>query len=66
MEKLDEAFSNEDHVTIVSLKSLYPQGAEKSIIYATCGIVLPRGKTSGRLRRSCYERFFSRTILAAT
>jgi len=44
MEKLDEAFSDEDHVTVVSLKSLYPQGAEKSIIYATCGIVLPRGK----------------------
>lgn len=44
MEKLNQAFDESDHVTVVSLKSLYPQGAEKSIIYATCGIVMPRGK----------------------
>lgn len=44
MEVLDQAFSSEDHVTVVSLPSVYPQGAEKSIIYATTGITVPRGK----------------------
>lgn len=40
---LDSSFTAEDHVTVVQLKSLYPQGAEKSIIYATTGIVVNEG-----------------------
>ena len=44
MTLLDKAFKPEENVLIVSLKSVYPQGAEKSIIYATTGIVVPRGK----------------------
>lgn len=41
---LDKAFSIEDNVTIVRLKSIYPQGAEKSIIYATTGVTVEEGK----------------------
>lgn len=41
---LDESFSPSDNITIVQLKSLYPQGAEKSIIYATTGVVVPEGR----------------------
>lgn len=37
---LNEAFRDASDVTIVRLKTIYPQGAEKSIIYATCGIVV--------------------------
>ncbi|MEG0895658.1 MAG: RnfABCDGE type electron transport complex subunit C, partial [Oscillospiraceae bacterium] len=39
---LNDAFPSE--VKIVALKSLYPQGAEKSIIYATTGIIIEEGK----------------------
>lgn len=41
---LDGAFSPEDNVTVVRLKTIYPQGAEKSIIYAASGIVVEQGK----------------------
>lgn len=44
IELLDKAFDPADNVTVVRLKSLYPQGAEKSIIYATSGIVVEKGK----------------------
>ena len=40
---LDKAFRPEENVTVVRLKTLYPQGAEKSIIYATTGIVVDAG-----------------------
>ena len=42
--RLDKAFAPEDHVTVVRLKTIYPQGAEKSIIYATAGITVEKGK----------------------
>lgn len=41
---LNAAFDSSENVTVVRLKSLYPQGAEKSIIYATTGIVVEKGK----------------------
>lgn len=44
IEKLKDAFSSDDNVTVVRLKTIYPQGAEKSIIYATTGIVVEEGK----------------------
>lgn len=44
IEQLDQAFEPVDDVTVVRLKSLYPQGAEKSIVYATSGIVVEKGK----------------------
>ena len=44
IERLNSLFSPAEDVSIVSLKSLYPQGAEKSIIYATCGVIVPKGK----------------------
>lgn len=33
-----------DGINVVRLKSIYPQGAEKSIIYSTTGIVVEEGK----------------------
>lgn len=44
IEVLNNAFAPSDNVTITRLKSLYPQGAEKSIIYAVSGIVVDEGK----------------------
>lgn len=44
IEILNNAFDKDDNVSIVKLKSIYPQGAEKSIIYSTCGIKLKKGK----------------------
>lgn len=44
MEVMEKAFAPEDHVTVVRLKSLYPQGAEKSIAYAAGGVVVEKGK----------------------
>lgn len=41
---LDKAFSADSNVSIVKLKCLYPQGAEKSIIYAATGVVVEEGK----------------------
>ncbi|WMJ23305.1 electron transport complex subunit RsxC [Paludicola sp. MB14-C6] len=41
---LNKAFHDSSDVKIVRLKTIYPQGAEKSIIYATCGIVVEEGK----------------------
>lgn len=40
---LDQVFEPTENVTVVELKSLYPQGAEKSIIYATTGITVGQG-----------------------
>lgn len=39
-----ELFSKNPKVEIVSLPSLYPQGAEKVLIYNTCRRVVPEGK----------------------
>lgn len=44
IQKLNEAFSNNSSVKVVKLKTIYPQGAEKSIIYATTGVVVEEGK----------------------
>lgn len=41
---LDEQTADQPSVHIVELKQIYPQGAEKSIIYATTGITVPEGK----------------------
>lgn len=43
IEVLDQATRTLDRVTVVELKSLYPQGAEKSIVYAATGKVIPQG-----------------------
>ncbi|MGI5959074.1 MAG: electron transport complex subunit RsxC [Massiliimalia sp.] len=40
----DEKTANDPHFHVVELKQMYPQGAEKSIIYATTGIVVKAGK----------------------
>lgn len=42
--KLNDAFKNDNEVKIVRLKTIYPQGAEKSIIYATTSIVVEQNK----------------------
>lgn len=44
VEVLERAFAPEDNVTVVRLPAIYPQGAEKSIIYAASGIVVEKGK----------------------
>lgn len=42
--KLNNAFKNDNNVKIVRLKTIYPQGAEKSIIYATTSVVVEQNK----------------------
>lgn len=42
--KMNELFSNNEAVRVVPLPSLYPQGAEKVIIYNTAGITVEEGK----------------------
>ena len=44
LELLDEKTASDPHFHVVQLKQLYPQGAEKSIIYATTGITVEAGK----------------------
>lgn len=44
IEKLNEIFKDDEQVEVIKLKHIYPQGAEKSIIFATTGIVVMEGK----------------------
>ena len=44
IEKLNQMTEKEDNIQVVSLKSQYPQGAEKVLIHATTGRVVPEGK----------------------
>ena len=44
IEKLREVFASEDFVEIRPLPSLYPQGAEKILIYNSLGRIIPEGK----------------------
>ena len=44
IENMKECLKDNKAVSIVSLPSLYPQGAEKVIIYNTTGLVVPEGK----------------------
>lgn len=44
IKKLNEAFGSDETVNVVRLKTIYPQGAEKSIIYATTSVVVVEGK----------------------
>lgn len=41
---LEKETSDDTSIKIVSLKTIYPQGAEKSIIYTTTGVVVKEGK----------------------
>lgn len=41
---VDERTASNPHFHVVQLKQIYPQGAEKSIIYATTGITVAAGK----------------------
>lgn len=40
LQLIDEKTQNDDHFHVVKLKQIYPQGAEKSIIYATTGVTV--------------------------
>lgn len=42
--KMTEIFSSSEDVSVHTLPSLYPQGAEKVLIYNTTGRVVPEGK----------------------
>lgn len=44
IQTLNNACKDNPSITIVKLKSLYPQGSEKSIIYATTLVTVPAGK----------------------
>lgn len=44
IDKMKETFKESNDVKVVKLKSIYPQGAEKSIVFATTGIVIEEGK----------------------
>lgn len=44
IEKMTDIFASDPSVTIKSLPSLYPQGAEKILIYNATGRVVPEGK----------------------
>lgn len=44
LQHLDQKTSDDPNFHVVQLKQLYPQGAEKSIIYATTGITVTAGK----------------------
>lgn len=41
---IDEKTKDDDKFKVIKLKQIYPQGAEKSIIYATTGVVVELGK----------------------
>lgn len=44
IEKMREAIKGKDNVSIKILKSMYPQGAEKVIVYNTTRKIIPAGK----------------------
>lgn len=44
LELLDSKTADDPHFHVVQLKQIYPQGAEKSIIYAATGITVSAGK----------------------
>ncbi len=44
IEQIARIFKDNEKVSVMPLPSLYPQGAEKVLIYNTTGIVVPEGK----------------------
>ena len=44
IEQMARIFSDNPKVSVVALPELYPQGAEKIIVYNTTGITIPEGK----------------------
>lgn len=44
IQKLKDAVASKSHITVASLPSRYPQGAEKMLIYALTGRQVPPGK----------------------
>jgi len=44
IKKMKSLTENDDNISVVTLKSLYPQGAEKVLIYNTTGRVVEAGK----------------------
>lgn len=44
IKKMRSLTENDDNISVISLKSLYPQGAEKVLIYNTTGRVVEAGK----------------------
>lgn len=44
IEKIARIFRDNEKVSVMPLPALYPQGAEKVLIYNTTGIVVPEGK----------------------
>ncbi len=47
--KLSELSAAQKGITVCPLPAVYPQGAEKVVIYHTCGKVIPEGKTAADL-----------------
>lgn len=44
---LSDACASEKGISVCPLPPVYPQGAEKVLVYHTCGRIIPEGKTSG-------------------
>ena len=44
IKKMSETFADNDAVTVKTLPSLYPQGAEKVLVHNTTGLDVPEGK----------------------
>ena len=42
--KLKEATANDENIEVIGLDALYPQGAEKVLIYSATGRIVPEGK----------------------
>lgn len=42
--KLQEATKGDDNIEVITLQAKYPQGAEKVLIYASTGRIVPEGK----------------------
>ena len=44
--KMNEAIAGEKGITVCPLPPVYPQGAEKVLVYHTCGVVIPADQTA--------------------
>lgn len=43
---MSDAAEKQKGISVIPLPPLYPQGAEKVMIFHTCGVIVPEGKTS--------------------
>ena len=65
IEKMTKLCEKHDNITVKALKSSYPQGAEKTLIFSTTGRVVKEGTLPLASGCTKFKRIFIVTVFAA-